>query len=80
MGWYLTGQCIWYIILVARRDGTSLGDTLGGIGPGVSLALACYGILAAFYPFALVAYHFYLIFTGQNTHEYVLSPSFYESL
>jgi hypothetical protein len=71
MGWYLAGQCIWYIILVSRRDGNSLSGTLSGVGPGVSLALACYGIIGAFYPFALVAYHFYLTFTGQNTHEYV---------
>jgi len=74
MGWYLTAQCIWYIVLVSRRDGTSLGDTLAAVGSGVSLGLACYGILGALYPFALVSYHFYLIFTGQNTHEYV--PSF----
>ena len=47
---------------------------LGGVGPGVSLALACYGVLGAFYPFLLVVYHFYLVTSGQNTHEYV-SPS-----
>ena len=71
VGWYLTGQCIWYIVLVVRRERVSLSDALSGVGPGVSLALACYGILGALYPFALVSYHFYLIFTGQNTHEYV---------
>ena len=37
----------------------------------VSLALACYGLLGSFYPFTLVSYHFYLNFSGQNTHEYV---------
>jgi hypothetical protein len=73
MGWYLTGQCIWYIILVTRRTGMSVDRALKGVGPGVSLALACYGILGAFYPFALVSYHFYLVFSGQNTHEYVTS-------
>jgi hypothetical protein len=77
MGWYLTAQCIWYIVMVVRRDGNGLADTLGGVGPGVSLALACYGIVGAFYPFALVSYHFYLTITGQNTHEYVCcEPNF----
>jgi len=71
MGWYLTGQCVWYIVLVARRSDESLAAVLMELGPGVSLALACYGILGAFYPFTLVCYHFYLVFTGQNTHEYV---------
>jgi hypothetical protein len=71
MGWYLTGQCIWYIILVCTRQGISVNTALGGVGPAVSLALACYGILVSFYPFALVSYHFYLICSGQNTHEYV---------
>ena len=65
------GQCIWYIIWVSRRDGLSLGETVAGVGPAVSLALACYGVLGALYPFALVSYHFYLVFSGQNTHEYV---------
>jgi len=45
------------------------------VGPAVSLALACYGILGAFYPFALVTYHFYLVMTGQNTHEYLRNKS-----
>lgn len=71
MGWYLAGQGIWYIILVARRDGMGLTAALGGVGPAVSLALACYGVLGAFYPFLLVVYHFYLVTSGQNTHEYV---------
>jgi hypothetical protein len=72
MGLYLTGQCIWYIVFVCRRDGLSIGQAVHGVGPGVSLAMACYGILGAFYPLALVSYHFYLVMTGQNTHEYVL--------
>jgi hypothetical protein len=71
MGWYLTGQCIWYIILVSQRGGLSLSQALNGVGPAVSLALACYGFLGSFYPFTLVSYHFYLNFSGQNTHEYV---------
>jgi palmitoyltransferase ZDHHC9/14/18 len=74
MGLYLTGQSIWYIIFVCHRDNRSLSQAVRGVGPGVSLALACYGILGAFYPLALVSYHFYLVMTGQNTHEYV-SPS-----
>jgi palmitoyltransferase ZDHHC9/14/18 len=71
MGWYLTGQCIWYIILVSQRGGLSVSQALNGVGPAVSLALACYGLLGSFYPFTLVSYHFYLNFSGQNTHEYV---------
>ena len=70
-GWFLTGQCIWYIVLVTQREQTSVAQALGGVGPAVSLALACYGFLASLYPFALVSYHFYLVFSGQNTHEYV---------
>src|SRR5436305_182231 len=31
VGWYLTGQSIWYIILVTRRDGTSLGESIKDI-------------------------------------------------
>jgi hypothetical protein len=30
--------------------------------------------LGSFYPFTLVSYHFYLNFSGQNTHEYVCLP------
>jgi hypothetical protein len=74
MGFYLSGQCIWYIIFVCQRDGLSLSQALQGVGVVVAIALACYGILAAFYPFALVSYHFYLVMTGQNTHEYVFPP------
>ena len=72
MGWYLIGQCIFYIVLVSRREG-SVSQALSSVGPGVSLALACYGLLGSFYPFALVVYHFYLVLSGQNTHEYVSS-------
>lgn len=75
MGWYLTGQCIWYIILVTQRTGLSFSQALGGEGPAVSLALACYGFLGALYPFALVSYHIYLVCSGQNTHEYVIPSS-----
>lgn len=71
VGWFLTGQCVWYIVLVTQRDQTTIAQALTGVGPAVSLALACYGLLASLYPFALVAYHFYLVFSGQNTHEYV---------
>jgi hypothetical protein len=78
MGWYLTGQSIWYIILVSRREQMSFSQVLSEAGPAVSLALACYGFLGALYPFALVCYHFYLIFSGQNTHEYVRIPQFQE--
>ena len=74
LGLYLCGQSIWYIVLVTQR-GVSLASALNGVGPGVSLALACYGFIGALYPLALVGYHFYLTFTGQNTHEYVTSPS-----
>lgn len=80
MGWYLTGQCVWYIILVTRRENSSLGDALGGVGPAASLALACYGLLAAMYPCALVSYHFYLALSGQNTHEYVSLPQVFSLL
>jgi hypothetical protein len=73
MGWYLTGQCVWYIVFVVRRDRVTLDEALAEIGPAVSLALAGYGLLGSLYPFALVSYHFYLVFTGQNTHEYVFS-------
>ena len=52
-----------------------LTAALSGVGPAVSLALACYGVLGAFYPFLLVVYHFYLVTSGQNTHEYVFPPS-----
>jgi len=65
---------------VAHRDGLNVSQTLGGVGPAVSLALACYGTLGAFYPFALVLYHFYLNFSGQNTHEYVQPPGLRRTL
>ena len=71
MGWYLAGQGVWYIVLVARREGNGLTGALAGVGPAVSLAVACYGVLGSFYPFLLVVYHFYLVTSGQNTHEYV---------
>jgi hypothetical protein len=71
MGWYLAGQSIWYIILLTRQSGGSVATVLNGWGGGVSLALACYGVVTSSYPFILCGYHFYLVFTGQNTHEYV---------
>jgi palmitoyltransferase ZDHHC9/14/18 len=79
VGWYLMGQCIWYIVLVAQRGGLSISRALQGVGPIASLALACYGMLAALYPCALVSYHLYLSLSGQNTHEYVRPRYFFLS-
>jgi len=77
MGAYILCACLSQILVYMTREKISFGEAVDHFR--VPFAMCIYAALATPYPFALMAYHLFLMGRGETTREYLNSHKFIKS-